>query len=233
MDYLNIAETLYKVVKHQVQWNNQDTKRIAKISRILQKELESKLAADDIVILKKKPAKSAPDKKSVNIVQPVLEAKPEETEIPVKLEEVKPEETDMTVTQPQSLMERIFMEQDAAMDKYTVVEPKKEDKHIEIDPNIIVHEKRYFVTFVCTSMSKKPMFQIFKGDDIVNTDFRTGLLIDKQCVYYAVIDADRNTIQTELNKYFVNLMVSNVVEQTADWIPPQYKNIWQNRTKIK
>ena len=44
MNYTELAESAYKKVKHQSQWNIEDKKRIKKIEVVLQAEIEKELA---------------------------------------------------------------------------------------------------------------------------------------------------------------------------------------------
>ena len=205
MDYKQLAESAYKVVKHLSQWNNQDIKRINRIKKILQKEIEKELESVGLI----------PD--DGTIVSKTIESIPAVTEIP---------------TQPQSLMERVFTEEDANLDK-EIIQTTPKEKTQEVKKVSSGEPKRYFLTIVSNGILKKPAYQIFKGEDIIEKDFQTDRITNSQFVYYAVVDGNLDDITSNVKSCFINPYLSNTITHDADWVPPQYVNIWQNKTTIK
>lgn len=229
MEYIKLAELLYRVVKHPVQWNNQDVKRIGKIEKILQREIEAELASVGLVAV----TSDAPE---------LHEAPEQKIEAVITTKPVPGVNTPGIDVQPKSLMERVFAEQDEKLvDEIKKTEPKKQTdtaKTVVKEKTTAKSEddgevKRYSMNIICTGVSAKPPFQIYKGEDIVNKDFQTDRIMSTQYVFFAVVDCTKKHATEAVNKYFVDAYVSNMEEHELDWIPPQYKTIWQNKTKIE
>lgn len=204
MDYKGLSASVYRVIRHPSQWTKKDYERVSKMATLLEEEIEAELAKVGLV--------SSDD---IKVVNTIIE---EKTEIKEQPQEVL------------SLMQRIILTEDEKV----VPVPSKS---IEIKPIIKYKEgdeKRYMVTIICNGLQSKPSFQIFKGNDIKETDFRTDQVTRSQMVYYAVIDtADQMQIRNEVSRLFIASTITALTEYPIDWIPLQYKSIWQERTKIK
>lgn len=230
MEYIKLAELVYKVVKHPSQWNNQDIKRIGKMEKILKKEIELELLKAGLVediedtqeeFLKKKHTEDD----SVITTAPVMG---------VNTPDIK----------PMSLMERVFAEQEEKLDDTIKMEPKKSltnsdaaevlSKPKENNPIVKSYgeSKRYSMNIVCSGVIGKPPFQIFKCDDIVDKDFQTDQIRSTQYVFYTVIDGIHKDITEALLKYFSNAYITGMTEQADDYVPPQYKTYFRNQTKL-
>lgn len=216
MDYKTLSEMLYKVVKHPSQWNNQDVKRAGKMEKILQREIEKELSTIGLVAEAGNAIK--PEVVSNEVIQTVAQS------------ELK----------PTSLMERMFAEQDAKLDEEILKNTGNKpaittaiNNTTDDEMKLKQAEARYFVTIICSLVIKKPVFQIFKGDNIVEKDFRTDQITRTDSVFYAVIDASERDIRSTVPEYFINGFITSMVKYDTDWVPPQYKGVWQNRTKIK
>jgi len=207
MDYKQLAENSYKVFKHFSQWNKQDLKRIDTVAKLLQTEIEKELAKAGLV-----ESSSVSTTDSVQVTTPRI----------IQVE---------TIAEPLSLLQRIVSEQDNAvevMEPKTVVTEKVQVAKVKSD----TIDKRYFVTIMCTAVKSKPSFQLFKGLDITATDFKTDEILSNHHTFYTVIDSNRADIAAEIDKHFLNAYISEIVEHDSEWIPPQYKAIWQNKTKL-
>jgi len=205
MDYKTLSEMLYKVVKHPSQWNLQDIKRAGKMQKILQREIEKELSLVS----------------SVAVNDGVI----------------KSDETPVTTSQEHvSFMQRIFTEHDATFDASIINQAPGKDtiekNNVDVTAPVTVG-CRFFVTIICSSIIKKPPYQIFRGDDIIEKDFMTDQVTKTNSVIYAVIDATVSDITTTLNEYFTEACIISTVMHNSDWVPQQYKTVWHNKTKLK
>lgn len=217
MDYKKLAELSYKVFRPSSKWEVRDRIRINKIAELLQTEIEKELANAGIIAadeITEESTHDVPASISRIVEEPVLQ------------------------TAPRSLMERIFTEQDEAIDlvvktevSYTVV-PEIVRPKAHTKANVATTEQRYFITIICNGLIKKPSFQIFKGEDIIEKDFKTDAVTMHNNVYYAVVDGLLEDIREVVRESFVSAYVSTYTENGFDYVPPQYKTIWQDRTKI-
>lgn len=238
MNYTELAESAYKKVKHQSQWNIEDKKRIKKIEAVLQTEIEKELAQAGFG-----PAKMQTVALDLidNIALKMPELKEEEliahsggNVVEPKIEKVPETSTEyVSDGPPQSLMSRIFAEQDMAVDP-TPIKKEEVSKVVseqKVDASL---EKRFFVTIACNGLQSKPPFQIFKGGDIVEQNFRTDEITRHQYTYFIVVDGEKiSDMIPQIKSYFVNAEVVTYIEYPIDWTPLQYSTIWQNRTKLK
>lgn len=220
--YDKFALELYKTFKHFSQWNNQDKKRVLIVENVLQTEIESELKKAGFVIESVKTAPVAPESELNKLHGKQI------------IEDINEH------IKPLSLMERVFAEQDitpvvdmspkkSVSERYSkealgiVEEPVKSD----------LPDKRYYVTIMCSSITSKPSYQIFKGLNIIAKNFKTDEIITAQCTYYAVVDSNKADISLDVAKHFSNAYVSDFAEHEANWIPVQYSTIFRNETKIK
>lgn len=212
MDYKTLSEMLYKVVKHPSQWNIQDVKRAGKMKKILEREIEKELSTIGLVAE----------------VPGIVNTQTHDEEF-IKVEP----------QQPVSFMERVFAEQDATLDADIISRPvavsTQPTKPVNrINSVVLVQgEGRYFVTVICSSIIRKPAFQIFKGDNITEKDFVSDQVTRTNAVFYAVVDGAESDIRTAVSECFLDSFIPSMVLHETDWVPPQYKNVWQNKTKIK
>jgi hypothetical protein len=214
MDYKKLAELSYKIFRPASKWEVRDRIRINKIAELLQTEIEKELANAGIV---------AADENN--------------SDVPASISRIV-EEQPVVQSAPRSLMERIFTEQDEAIDlvvktdvSYTVV-PEIVRPKAQVKANVATTEQRYFITIICNGLIKKPSFQIFKGEDIIEKDFKTDAVTMHNNVYYAVVDGLLEDIREVVRESFVSAYVSTYTENGFDYVPAQYKTIWQDRTKI-
>jgi hypothetical protein len=229
MEYIKLAELVYKVVKHPSQWNNQDVKRIGKMEKILKREIESELASVGLVAVDA----TEDDKTTVTEVNDNVTTT--EPVVEVNTQDI----------QPVSFMERVFAEQDQKLDETIKMEPKKPladrysaDALQKPKENVPASNsrdgvKRYSMNIVCGGVIGKPPFQIFKCDDIVEKDFKTDQITNTQYVFYTVIDGVHKDITEALTKYFANAYITGMTQQADDYVPPQYAAYFRNQTKLE
>lgn len=217
MDFHDLATNVYKKFKHYSQWNKQDAKRLSLIETFLQEEIEKELALVGLIPTELVSVQT-------ELVHATIETLNEQRQNKIN-----------NNTEPMSLMQRVFAEQDATINND--LDNKKEIDvtvgHVK-KPRITdeTQDKRYYVTIMCSGTKTKPSFQIFKGHDVIATDFKTDEVITHQYTFYAVVDGTRPEIAAKVDEHFINAYISVFVEQIPDYIPPQYKTIWQNRTKM-
>ena len=227
MEYRQLAENVYRVTKHHSQWNNQDRKRVETILRILQEEIEAELSKAGFV------ATPATSTKGVQVVSEKTAEVAPVSELRTIDEKRTVDNITEAIAEPMSLFQRIIIEQDNQVDSdesKNVVVKTAATTVAAIKPE--GPEKRYYVTIKCSGVKSKPAFQIFKGIDVVAKDFQTDEILNTQKTFYAVIDSSRNEIAAEVDKHFTGAYISDFVEAAPDWVPPQYKTIWQNKTKL-
>jgi hypothetical protein len=249
MDYRELSETLYKVCKNENQWGGQDQRKIAKMEELLQKHIEKELKRAGLE-LEIAPVHSADFVKVDGNIVNTESSKEDKNKLKYEVSGTKratvttDDDLSEFVTEPKkfddaeqlSFLQRVVTEQDQQMDK-EIVKHAEIVKEIEIEKKISHPEgelKRYLITVVCKGLKNKPSFQIFKGHDIIDKDFRTDQVTQHDQQYYAVVDGkSKPEILEAVNAYFNGAYVSLYVEHPLDWIPPQYSTIWQDRTKIK
>ena len=238
MEYKELAETVYKIFKSDSQWNNKDYQRLIKVEQILQEEIEKELAKAGLI----ESNHQFNDVKPMNIVDVKESIKntfdfvyKDENEENLDLSENIKTLADEVITniKPQSFLERVIIDADAAFDKEIITQKEVNKPKVEEIELSYMPLKRYMITIICTGIQSKPKFQIFKGDDIIDKDFKTDTVISHQQVYFAVIDTvDKKNVFDEIKKHFSNAYISDYNEQKIDWIPSHYQTIWQNRTKL-
>ena len=203
----DLAEELYRSFKSQVLWKDVDFKRIDKFEKIIKRKFALDLDAQV--------------KKAVEEQIVAVEKEPEEELIQIE---------------HQTLLQRIIADQDNQFIQDIIQSEATEEKPVVEQFNTIVEgatEKRYHIKITCTGIKKKPNFQVFKGTDVVEKDFRTDAILSHKFVYYAFVDTfDKKEIEEVVPEYFINAYISDVYETTFDSIPANYKSIWQNRTKL-
>lgn len=253
MDAKDIAEELYRSFKSQVLWKEVDFKRISKFEKIIKKRftLVLKETIDKYENTRVNPTVSntlIPTQKldTPSTIIDLIDIEPEVKSLDDVVNEIVDgadrDQDDLIVIEPQSLLQRIVMDQDNQLIQDILDEKTQEniDKNIEVKDKVQMFndsindsiDKRYKVQITCHSIIKKPNFQIFKGTDILETDFRTDAIVRHDKVYNAYIDTnDRANLFTELANYFVNPQLK-ISEVDINEIPIEYASIWQNRTKL-
>src|SRR6185369_13887636 len=110
--------------------------------------------------------------------------------------------------EPHSLLQRIVAEEDAKPMPAPVTKKEAETK-VEKPKPAEGDLKRYYVEIVCSGIIVKPKFQIFKGPDIMVTDFKTDAVLRQETIFAAVVDATRQSeIQEVVVLHFANAYVS-------------------------
>ena len=251
MDYTQLSEKLYEIVKAKVSWRKNDRDKIAFITKFLQENIERELSKIGLV-----PSDASTS--GLAITEEALDSMSEHTltvapENPLDLVELR---TNMTVEnklhdnvamskpdlkiyselpvnetqiarEPHTLLQRIVVEADE------IVPHVEKTNKPEAKPAADGEVKRYYIEITCSSIITKPKFQIFKAPDIRETDFKTDKVIKQATVFNAVVDvSSKSEIQEIVNKHFAGGYLSKMEPQEQEWIPPQYATIWQNRTSL-
>lgn len=255
MDYTQLSEKLYEIVKAKVSWRKNDRDKIAFITKFLQENIERELSKIGLV-----PSDASTS--GLAITEEALDSLPEHTltVAPENTLDLVEQRTNVTVEnklhdnvamskpdlkifselpvnetqvarEPHTLLQRIVVEADEIVPP---VEKTNEPKVKQAKPAAVDGEvKRYYIEITCSAIITKPKFQIFKAPDIRETDFKTDNVIKQATVFNAVVDvASKSEIQEVVAKHFAGGYLSKMEPQEQEWIPPQYATIWQNRTSL-
>lgn len=224
----DIAEELYRSFKSQVLWKDVDFKRIDKFEKIVRKRF--------ILELDKKVEEL--EKTNSDWIES-SDAK----EIKKNAEELKSPTDNLIQVDHQTLLQRIVETQDEQLDKEIINQYKKDVNFNETTGEVTLDnlkdianglkDKRYCITIQCTGIIKKPNFQVFKEPDIIETEFKTDEITRHVLIFKAFVDTnDKKNILPVVKESFINASVYKIYEVPIDEVPPVYKNIWQNRTKL-
>lgn len=237
MDANEIAEELYRSFKSQVLWKEVDFKRIRKFEKIIKKRFA--------IVLKETIDKHTTTELLDNIESEKIESN---ASIIDDIVDGTTNNEELIIIEPQTLLQRIVTDQDNQFVQ-NVLEDAIEENKINDDKIVIetpertaeilteytenAIKKRYKIDIICDSIIKKPNFQIFKGKNIIDTDFRNNTVTRTRMLFIGYVDAEnRNSIMDALKECFVNPQLSVMLEVPNDEIPPIYQQIWQNRTKL-
>jgi len=241
MDAKDIAEELYRSFKSQVLWKEVDFKRIDKFEKIIKKRFA--------IILKETIDKHVQQESNNVGLEPTIIDTPKQTmeeviEALIESEDNNEELIVMKPGEPMSLLQRITMDQDnqIVQDILREAEEKLEEKTKDLSTENKAKvfsdiaegytNKRFKVDIICDSIYKKPNFQIFKGKNIDERDFKSEKVIRRKLVFFAYIDTDKQqNIRETIPTYFANA-TANITEVDIDVIPIQYQQIWQNKTNL-
>jgi len=225
MNYNKFATKIYSTIntKDESTWTKKDHLKVNEIEFILKDE-----------IARDKRAVKYKEKKQSSDVQNTVTTD-DSTTFYLNEKEIT-EENSIVHVGPMSLLHRLTVEQDLEVqqtnEKITISNESVSNMNTVSIGNNESIIKRYFVELTCVQIIKKPPFQIFRINDIVETDFRTDEVTNQRVVYHFYIDTDNvEKIRKSVPEYFIDGSISNITE-FENTIPLQYTNIWQNRTKL-
>lgn len=223
----SISEELYRVFKSKVLWKDVDFKRLDTFDKILKKRFA--LAIDEQI--QKIAEQHVIEKTNELPVAIETEAKPTDVEELVQLEHA-------------TLLQRIVEAQDNALTEAIITTNKEKEvyeKEVKTDQLVKQYknnidelkDKRFYIKIQCTGIIKKPNFQVFALPAFVEKHPVTDAIIKQESVYEAYIDTNlKELIFDTIPQYFQNGILSEVKQVDNDFVPMNYKHIWQNRTVL-
>lgn len=225
----SISEELYRVFKSKVLWKDVDFKRLDTFDKILKKRFA--LAIDEqIQKIAETYVKEKPEviETKISDLPAVAEAKQEEL---IQLEHA-------------TLLQRIVEAQDDALTESIITTHKEKevyDKEVKTEQLVKQYknnidelkDKRFYIKIQCTGIIKKPNFQVFALPSFIEKHPVTDAIIKQESVYEAYVDTNlKELIFDTIPQYFQNGILSEVRQVENDFVPMNYKHIWQERTVL-